>query len=185
VCVEPAHESWKRPYPVFPPPSHQEVAGEAAKGSPVTDLSGTGGALASGPESRYVVDALGHLLEGAATPARATLDAGAALTSWAAVLHRLDVAGRALALDAGLDPIDAGRWTRQVEALAARAGVDPVPNGIDEVLAAWSAGDGVPVCIDLTSGAVDEVAEDDRAFVACLALAWLVDVSGFPPQVVA
>jgi len=151
----------------------------------VTDLSGTGGTLASGPESRYVVDALGHLLDGDAPAARATLDAGAALTSWASVLHRLDVAGRALALDAGIEPVDAGRWSRQVESLAAGARAEPVPEGVAEVLAAWSAGRGVPVAVDLTAGTVDRVDEDERAFAAALVLAWLVEVSGFPPQVVA
>ncbi|MFP5321080.1 MAG: hypothetical protein ACLGIC_04450 [Acidimicrobiia bacterium] len=150
----------------------------------MTDLSGTGGTLASGPESRYVVDALGHILDGSATAGRASLDAGAALTSWAAILRRLDVAGRALALDAGLDPLDSARWARQVAALAAAASCE-TPECVAEVLAAWSAGIGLPVAIDLVADAVDAVAEDDRAFAACLVLAWLVDVSGFPPQVVA
>lgn len=156
-----------------------------AKGGVVTDLSGTGGTLASGPESRYVVDALGHLLDGDAPAARATLDAGAALTSWASVLHRLDVAGRAVALDAGIEPLDAGRLAAQVRSLAEDARAEPVPDGVAEVLAAWSAGKGVPVPIDLTADVVDEVAEDERAFAATVVLAWLVDVCGFPPQVVA
>lgn len=149
----------------------------------VTDLSGTGGTLASGPESRYVVAAIGHVLEGSGSAGRASLDAGAARTSWAAVLHRIDVAGRALALDAGLDPADARRWSLQVAATADAAGCE-VPGGVDAVLAAWSAGEGVPVAIDLLAGSVDRLPEDDRAFAACLVLAWLVEVSGFPPEVV-
>lgn len=154
-----------------------------AKVSVVTDLSGTGGTLAGGPESRFVVDAIGHVLDGSGTAGRASLGAGAARTSWAAVLHRLDVAGRALALDAGLDPTDAGRWSLQVAATADAAGCD-VPEGVDAVLTAWSAGEGVPVAIDLLADSVHHLPEDDRAFAACLVVAWLVDVSGYPPEVV-
>lgn len=156
----------------------------AANPPPVTDLSDVG-TLASGPESRHVVEALGHLLDGDAPAARRRLGAGADETGWAAVLHRLDVAGRALAVDAGLRPDDAPACAGEVAVLAAAAGVDPLPPGIAEVLAAWTRGGGVPVAVDLDRGEVDLVPEADRAFAACLALAWLVDRSGFPPQVVA
>lgn len=149
----------------------------------MTDVSGRGGALASGPESRYVIDALGHLLDGRPAAGRATLDAGAALTSWASVLHRLDVAGRALALDAGIDLHDAARGAG---AAAALTGDDTAPaEAIAEVLGAWGAGGGVPVAIDLTVGSTHLAPDADRAYAACVALAWLVDASGFPPQVVA
>lgn len=156
-----------------------------AKVPDVTDLSDPGGTLASGPESRFVVDALAALLDGRSEAGIAQLRAGAGATSWAAVLHRLDVAGRALTLDAGMAPSDARASTAQVAALASAAGIDPLPAGIDEVLAAWSRGDGVPVPIDLPAGEVDVVPEDVRALGACLALAWLVERSGFPPEVVA
>lgn len=151
----------------------------------VTDMSGWGGTLASGAESRFVVDALQCLLDGRADQAHRNLDEGAAATSWAAVLHRLDVAGRALALDAGLAPDEAPRTAVRVAALAASVGVDPLPPGIDEVVAAWTRGDGVPVSVDLPAGSLDPVTEDARALGACLVLAWLVDHGGYPPQVVA
>lgn len=148
-------------------------------------MSETGAALASGPESRYVVDALDSVLAGRCADARDDLVAGARSTSWADVLHRLDVAGRALAFDAAMegraDPSDPSR----VAALAASCGVDPLPSGTDEILDAWGRGDGVPVCIDLTTDEVDDEPESDRAWAATLVLAWLVERSGFPPQVVA
>jgi len=150
----------------------------------VTDLSDVG-TLASGPESRHVVDALGSLLAGAGDDGRRHLEDGARATSWAAVLHRIDVAGRALTLDAGLAPGDAGAGAEEVAQLAADAGVARRPPGIEDVLAAWSRGEGVPVAVDLAAGSVDAVPDDERALGACLALAWLVDRSGFPPEVVA
>ena len=155
-----------------------------ANPSSVTDLSDLG-TVAGGPESRHVIDALGSLLDGDGEQGRRHLHQGAARTSWAAVLHRLDVAGRALAVDAGLSPADASVWAREAAELGATAGVDPVPACVEQVLAAWSGGQGLPVDVDLESGAADPVPEDERALSACLALAWLVDRSGFPPQVVA
>jgi hypothetical protein len=155
-----------------------------AKHALVTEMSDVGGVLAS-PESRYVIDAVGSVLDGVAAGGHDCLTAGAAATSWAAVLHRLDVAGRALALDAGIEAADAPMLAADVASLALAARADPSPDGIDEVLAAWSDGRSIPVPIDLTSDAVDPVAEHERAFAGCLVLAWLVDRSGFPPQVVA
>jgi hypothetical protein len=148
-------------------------------------MSGSAGALASGPESRYVVDALTGLLDGSPRAASAQLGAGASATSWASVLHRLDVAGRALALDAGLMPADAPATALRVAALAAATGVDPLPASIDGVVAAWTRGEGIPVSVDLSGGAVDTLPDDERAFGACLVLAHLVDQAGYPPQVVA
>lgn len=143
------------------------------------------GALASGPESPYVVDALASVLDGRGDDARHELSAGATRTSWADVLHRLDVAGRALALDAAIEPGEVPTDAARVAALAASCGVDPLPAGTGQILAAWCRGDGVPATIDLTTGQVDAVSEADRAWAATLVLAWLVDRSGFPPQVVA
>jgi hypothetical protein len=148
-------------------------------------MSDSGGALASAPESRFVVDALGSVLDGDGAAARGLLIAGAEATSWTAVLRRLDVAGRALALDAAIAPSGAPAWSVHVAALAASAGVDPLPPGVSEVLVAWSRGDGVPVQIDLTTDQVGAAPEADSAWVAALVLACLVDRSGFPPQVVA
>lgn len=151
----------------------------------VSEMSQSGGALASGPESRYVVDALTCLLDGSSDAASSQLGAGASATSWASILHRLDVAGRALTLDAGLLPSDAPTTALRVVALAAAAGVDPLPPGIDEVVAAWTRGEGIPVSVDLSGGAVDMLPDDERALGACLVLAHLVDQAGYPPQVVA
>ncbi|HEX4903024.1 MAG TPA: hypothetical protein VFV42_09465 [Acidimicrobiales bacterium] len=148
-------------------------------------MSGWGGTLASGPESHFVVDALGFLLDGRPDAAVDELAEGAQATSWAAVLHRLDVAGRALALDAGLQPGDAPGAVLRVAALAAASGVDPLPRRIDHVLAAWSEGRGIPVDVDLDVGSVDPLDDGQRALGACLVLAWLVDHLGYPPQVVA
>lgn len=148
-------------------------------------MSETGAALASGSESRFVVEALGSILEGQGSAAREGLVAGAGSTSWAAMLRRLDVAGRALALDAELAPTDVPAWSIHVAALAASAGVDPLPPGTADVLLAWSRGDGVPVQIDLTTDEVGVAPEGESAWVATLVLACLVERSGFPPQVVA
>ena len=148
-------------------------------------MSETGGALASGPESPYVVDALDAVLDRRCGDARDELLAGAARTSWADVLHRLDVAGRALAFDAALAPCDLPTDAARVAAFAATCGVDRLPAGTAQILGAWCRGDGVPVSIDLISGQLDAEPEVDRAWAATLVLAWLVDRSGFPPQVVA
>ncbi|MFP5578459.1 MAG: hypothetical protein ACLGIZ_09500 [Acidimicrobiia bacterium] len=145
----------------------------------------TSGALASGPESPFVVDALDSLLDGRGADARRQLGAGAAATSWADVLHRLDVAGRALALDAALEGCDAGVDAARVAALAASCGVDPLPSGTAHILDAWCRGDGVPVTVDLTADELDAEPESERAWAATVVLSWLVDRSGFPPQVVA
>ncbi len=143
------------------------------------------GALASGPESRFVVDALSSVLDGHGPAGRDELAAGAAATSWASVLHRLDVAGRALALDARLAPDDVPVAIARVAALAATAGIDHLPSGTGAILQAWVRGDGVSVGIDLTTDRVDIEPEAERAWAATLVLAWLVEDSGYPPQVVA
>lgn len=148
-------------------------------------MSEPGSALASGPESRYVVDALDSVLDHRCADARRELQAGADTTSWADVLHRLDVAGRALAFDAAIAPCDLPTDSVRVATLAATCGVDPLPSGTDRILEAWCRGDGVPVTVDLTTGEVDAEPEADRAWAATLVLTWLVDRSGFPPQVVA
>ena len=151
----------------------------------MSEMSEAGGALASGPESRFVVDALDSVLDGRAADARHELDAGAAATSWADVLHRVDVAGRALAFDAALDGCDPAVDTARVAVLAASCGVDPLPTGTGQILGAWCRGDGVPATIDLITGELDAEPESDRAWAATVVLAWLVERSGFPPQVVA
>lgn len=142
------------------------------------------GARSSAPASRHVVDALGSVLDGDPVAAREQLVAGAEATSWAAMVHRLDVAGRALTLDAAVAPAGVQRWIADVATLAASVGVDPLPPGTPDVLAAWIRGDGVPVQIDLTTDEVAAASEAESAWAALLVLACLVDRSGFPPQVV-
>lgn len=148
-------------------------------------MSDPGATLASGPESRFVVDALTSVLDGHGDDAQGRLAAGAAATSWTDVLHRLDVAGRALALDAALMPADVPASVDLVAAFAGSAGVERLPAGAVAVLGAWSQGRGIPVPIDLTIDQVDTSPETDCAWAATLVLAWLVQRSGFPPQVVA
>ena len=155
-----------------------------AKHADVTEMSDTGAALASGPESPFVVAAIGSLLDGDADAARSQLAAGATATSWGAVLHRIDVAGRALALDAELHPDHVPTWRTKVADLAHDAGVDAIPADVGAVLDAWSRGEDVSVVIDLDRGEVT-VGGEPRAWAAGLVLAWLVERSGFPPQVVA
>ncbi len=148
-------------------------------------MSDRAGTVVNGPESRHVADAVEALLDRDADGARRRLVEGARTTSWAAIVHRLDVAGRALAQDARLDPDDAPSWATHVAVLAGAAHVDAVPSGLVEVLAAWSRGDGIPVAVDLSTGQIDARSELTRAWTGTIVLAWLVDRSGFPPQVVA
>jgi len=155
-----------------------------AKHAVVTEMSDTGAALASGPESPFVVAAIGSILDGDAAAAHTHLLEGAQVTSWPAVLHRIDVAGRALAMDAELHPDHVPTWRTKVAELAHDAGLDAIPAAVGDVLAAWSRGEDVSVVIDLDRATV-HVDEDPRAWAAGLVLAWLVERSGFPPQVVA
>ncbi len=134
-------------------------------------MSEAAGALVNGPESRFVVAALEALLGGEADVARRALDDGAEATSWAAVAHRLDVAGRALTAD---DP-DAG------DHVAADA---DDPQTVVGVFDAWLRGGGLPATIDLTRSQVGIDSERERAWVGLGVLASLVERSGFPPQVV-
>lgn len=156
-----------------------------ANPSSVTEMSDLDGALARGPESSYVIAAVGAVLDGDGRSGLDHLLDGARATSWTGVVHRLDVAGRALALDAGLRPADVPAVVAHVAALAAGAGVDPLPGGVVEVLRAWSAGEGIPVAVDLQRQRVDLAPDSSRAWAACLVLGWLVERSGFPPEVVA
>lgn len=136
----------------------------------MSDLSEAAGALVNGPESRHVVAALEALLDGDRDAARHALDHGAEISSWAAVTHRLDVAGRALAAD---DPAPPPPPVGEVGAEAAATVFD-----------AWVRGEGLPVSIDLTSDHADPGSSADRAWAGLGVLAALVDRSGFPPQVV-
>lgn len=155
-----------------------------AKDAVVTEMSDTGPALVSGPEAPFVVAAIGSILDGDAAAGHDLLLRGAEATSWPAVLHRLDVAGRALAVDAELHPDHVPTWRTKVAELAHDAGLDAIPPAVGEVLAAWSRGEDVAVVIDLELAEV-QVGEDPRAWAAGLVLAWLVERSGFPPEVVA
>lgn len=135
-------------------------------------MSEPAGALANGPESRYVVVALDALLAGDEDRARQALDDGARATSWAAVTHRLDVAGRALAGDEELP----GSPRPTV--------VDTDPESVAAVFDAWLNGTGLSVTVDLTTGDVAPAAPEEQAWLGLVVLGSLLDRSGFPPQVV-
>lgn len=136
----------------------------------MSELSEAAGALVNGPESRYVVTALEALLDGDGGAARDALERGAEITGWAAVTHRLDVAGRALVVDDPDGPV--------------APVADTEPAVVAAVFDAWARGDGLPVSIDLTTGELGHGSDADRAWMGLGVLASLVERSGFPPQVV-
>lgn len=140
-------------------------------------MSGSDGVLVNGPESPYVVAAVESLLDGDREAAREVIHDGARATSWAALAHRLDVAGRALAADVDDDA--------DVADVAERAATgDADADEARAVLAAWRHGGGLAVAVDLTTGDVDVRPEADRVWSASRVLAQLVERSGFPAQVV-
>ncbi len=143
-----------------------------------SDPSGSQEMLRNGPESSHVVAAVEAALRGDADGATRALADGAATTSWSAVLHRLDVAGRALAADD-----DPGRQPGSAAAPLCEL-LDADPDGAEGVRAAWRSGGGVDVAVDLESGRVDLRDEAERARIGLAALADLVERSGFPAEVV-
>ncbi len=140
-------------------------------------LGASDATLVNGPESGHVVDAVGALLDGRTWEAREALRTGAESSSWAAVLHRLDVAGRALVSDAAADE----GADEVVAALAATEGTTPADR---DLLVRWRDGDGIAASIDLLNDEVELTDDHDRAWHALGLLAWLVDRAGFPAEVV-
>ena len=137
----------------------------------VSDLSGSDEPVLHAPESGFVVDAVDALLRRDTTGARLALLDAAAAVGWPAVAHRLDVAGRALAIDAGLSagtddvivllPDDASQWP---------AG-DPADAAV--VLSRWSSGSTAGTALPL-----------DQLWSALGAVTWLVERAGYPAEVV-
>ena len=89
--------------------------------------------LANGPESRFVVEAIDALLRSDVVAARLALIEGADALGWPAIAHRLDVAGHALAFDAGfcsdrdadnsvllLPGVDTSQWNAVSAEIASR-----------------------------------------------------------------
>ena len=128
--------------------------------------------LHNGPESSYVIDAVDAMLRRDVVAARLALIAGAEATGWEAIAHRLEVAGRALAVDAGLrdghdadhivllPDLDTSSWSQ-------------VRHDAADVLSRWIADEP-----DADEAAVD------RVWSALALVTWLVDRAGYPPQVV-
>ncbi len=127
--------------------------------------------LENGPETPYVVAAVDALLRSDIVGARLALIDGADATSWEAVAHRLDVAGHALAVDAGfhapdsddvvlLPGLDTSSWAHRGA-------------GAAELIARWAHGqraEGLPL---------------DCVWPSVTLVAWLVERAGYPAEVVA
>ncbi len=140
--------------------------------------------LASGPETPFVVDAVAGLLRGDRVAARIALLEGAEVAGWSAIAHRLDIAGRALAIDAGLwdPPGPAGNGSAQRGDIVVLPGLDTSSGFTDgvgapvaaaaEVIHLWTTGDGSALPLD-------------RIWPSLTVVAWLVERAGYPPEVVA
>lgn len=153
-----------------------------SKGADVPEMSDSASRpLVNGPESSCVVAAVDALLADDVVAAREALVAGAARFGWAAIAHRLDVVGRALATDAGLSDepgpghdgsivllpgLDTSAWVRGNE--------DPAHVGrAAEVLARWTADE-----------ALDRDVDMERIWSSLAVVTFLVDRAGYPAQVV-
>lgn len=128
--------------------------------------------LANGPESSYVVRAIDAILREDIVSARMALIEAADLVGWAAVAHRLDVVGHALATDAGMTadtvPIEIDLVP---EVLASTMKASEA--GAHDLLARWCHG-----IDDVDALPLDEV------WPSLALVAWLVDQAGFPAEVV-
>jgi hypothetical protein len=137
----------------------------------VSELSGSADSLSNGPESPFVVEAVDAVLTGDVTRARASLIAAADAASWEAVAHRLDVVGRALALDAGLSSDDD----------------DEIVLLPDLDTSSWVAGSAADAAVLLSRWSNADTADElstDLVWPSLAVVAWLVDRAGYPAQVV-
>lgn len=138
----------------------------------MSELSGSEQVMLHGPESGFVVEAVDALLRGDTTAARVALINGAREVGWPAVAHRIDVAGRALAIDAGLS-----------------AGTDDVVVLVPDDDTDWPAGDPVDAAIVLSRWSSGGTTGTDlpltQLWSALGAVVWLVDRAGYPAEVVA
>lgn len=153
----------------------------SATSSSTTDESAPGSPLANGPESRFVVEAIDAILRDDVVAARVALIEAAHLVGWPAVAHRLDVAGRALAVDAGFDGPDLAHPERvdafpshdpdldlaELDSMARDHGASHA----SDVYERWSAGadDDLPVA---------------EVWASLNVVAWLVAQAGYPAEVV-
>lgn len=148
------------------------------KNPPMATVSQVPTTLRGGVESPFVIDAVAALLDGRPDDARAQLAAGAGATSWAAVAHRVEVAGRNLAAE-----VFDGAALAELEASALGA-VDDESVAAAEVLSGWWER-GTTADIDLEEDVLDIRSSQERLWAALVAVAWSVERSGFPPEVIA
>lgn len=127
--------------------------------------------LENGPETPYVVAAIDALLRADVVGARLALIDGAEATSWEAVAHRLDVAGHALAIDAGLE-IPRSDDVVLLPGLDTSSWAEHHDDGAVALLARWTDGVG--------SGGIPL----DHLWPSLSLVAWLVDRAGYPAEVV-
>jgi hypothetical protein len=139
----------------------------------VSEMSGSSSApLMNGPESAFVVAAVDAMLRRDLAAARKALVDGAEATGWEAIAHRLDVAGHALAVDAGLQddhPTDHIVLLPDLDTSSWTTGRDDAI----ELLTRWTADDFRP----------DDTAVD-RVWSSLAVVTWLVDRAGYPAEVV-
>lgn len=143
-----------------------------SKPSVVPDMSGSASSpLENGPETPYVVAAIDALLRADVVGARLALIDGAEVTSWQALAHRLDVAGHALAVDAGLD-VSGSDDVVLLPGLDTSSWAEHHDDSAVALIARWTRGDhagGIPL---------------DHVWPSLSLVAWLVDRAGYPAEVI-
>lgn len=153
------------------------VGGAPDRGeSPVVSDSSEPGdvTFTNGPESPFVVDAIDAMLRDDLTAARDALLRAADVAGWRAVAHRIDVAGRALTLDAGYTPDTVPEELDLVPEVIATT-LRRTDADVPELLGRWCEPDTQTTA---TSPSVEAV------WPSLAMLAWLVDQAGFPAEVV-
>lgn len=146
----------------------------------VSEMSGSASTpLENGPETPFVVEAVDALLRSDVVAARLALIEGADATSWAAIAHRLDVAGHALAVDAGLQ---------------APSTDDSEDSGEDEIVllpgldtSSWALGQGDAAAELIARWRTDDESTDiplEQVWSTLVLVSWFVDRAGFPAEVV-
>jgi hypothetical protein len=136
----------------------------------------TASPLENGPETPFVVEAVDALLRSDVVAARLALIEGAEATSWAAIAHRLDVAGHALAVDAGLHvPADDDPGRDEILLLP----------GLDT--SSWAADEGSAVAGLIARWTTDDQPADlplEQVWSTLVVVSWMVERAGFPAEVV-
>ncbi|WP_436794344.1 hypothetical protein [Actinospongicola halichondriae] len=128
--------------------------------------------LENGPESRFVVQAIDAILRADIVSARLALIDAADLVGWAAVAHRLDVVGHALAADAGMTEGSVPDEIDLVPEVIAST-LASSTTGTHDLLARWCHG-----VDDVDALPLDEV------WPSLALVAWMVDRAGYPAEVV-